>query len=217
MKLKLTQINTQPCESEQRYAWSFQGMVNGHEVNFNFFDSGNNACYVSIVSCFDYAGPLEDRAMLEEAVSDWFLDNEHKTDMLRSGDTIRLDIESTLSYRRSPRAMSDHDLVRQLRENARDCLLQQQDSDAFRKIRYYAEKKDALPVLLREVGIRIEKRGLTTHFQLQNLVPFLQRFDESDWTGEDALTHLAQIKDVDMPAATMRQSALRNYLRRNKP
>lgn len=217
MRLKLTEIGIYPCEGEQRHAWAFSGTVNDYDIRFTFFDSGNNACYVSNVSGFDYEGPLEDRALLEEAISDWFLDNEHKTDMLRSGDTIRLDIESTLSYRRSPRAMSDRDLVRQLRENARDCLLQQQDSDAFRKIRYYAEKKDALPVLLREAGIRLEKRGLTAHFQLQNLVPFLQQFDKNDWTGEEALAHLAQIKDADMPAATMRQSALRNYLRRNKP
>ena len=217
MRLKLTDIGMYPCEGEQRHAWAFSGVANGYDIRFTFFDSGNNACYVSNVSGFDYEGPLEDRAILEEAVNNWFLDNEEKTDTLRSGDMIKLDIQSTLAYRNSPRAMSDRDLITNLRENARDCLLQDKDSDAFRKIRYYAEKKDALPVLLREAGIRIEKRGLTAHFQLQNLAPFLKQFNEHNWTGKDALDHLAQIKNADIPAATMRQNALRNYLRRNKP
>lgn len=215
MRLKLTEIGMHPCEGEQRHAWAFSGIVNDYDLRFTFFDSGNNACYVSNVSGFDYEGPLEDRAMLEEAIADWFLDNEHQTDSLRHGDTIKLDVKSTFAYRDSPRAMSDHDLVTKLRENARDCLQEKHDSDAFRKTRFYAEKKSALPPLLREAGIRIEKRGLSAHFRLQNLAPFLKGFNESDWTGEDAIGHLAQIKNADMPAATMRQSALRNYLRRN--
>ncbi|MBL1148572.1 MAG: hypothetical protein HND56_02960 [Pseudomonadota bacterium] len=216
MKLTLTEINTQPCEFEQRFAWSFQGVVGGHDISFNFFDSGNNAAYMSLVTAFDYTGPLEDRAMLEEAIEEWFYENEHKTDLLRSGDMIKLDIKSTSAYHRSPRAMSDHDLVTKLRENARDCLETANDNDAFRNERHYAEKKSALPPLLREARTRIEKRGLSAHFRLQNLAPFLRQVDENSWTEEDAIGHLAQIKNADMPAATMRQSALRNYLRRNK-
>lgn len=217
MKLKLTHINMQPCEFEQRHAWHFQGVVNGYDIRFNFFDSGNNACYMANVSAFDYAGPPEDRAMIEEAVQEWFYDNEDKTDLLRSGDMIRLDIRTTLAYRDSPRAMSDCDLIKKMRENARDCLREKQDPDAFRKARDYAEKKAALPILLREAGIRIKQRGLTAHFRLQNLVPFFKQFTADDWTGDAALHHLANIKDADKPAAVMRQSALRHYLRRNKP
>ncbi|TNE28560.1 MAG: hypothetical protein EP349_07780 [Alphaproteobacteria bacterium] len=216
MKLTLTQINIQPCEFEQRHAWNFQGVVGGHDVSFNFFDSGNNAAYISTVSAFDYAGPLEDRAMLEEAIEEWFYENEHKTDLLRSGDMIRLDIKSTFAYKNSPRAMSDHDLIRELRENAQDYCRKEDEIDLFRRERQRNEKKAALPPLLREARTRIEKRGLSAHFRLQNLVPFLTHVAETDWTEDDAIGHLAQIKDADMPAATMRQSALRNYLRRNK-
>lgn len=217
MKLTLTEINTQPCEFDQRYAWSFQGVVGGHDISFNFFDSGKNACYMSLVTAIDYAGPLEDCAMLAEAIDEWFFNNEHKTDLLRSGDMIKLDIKSTLAYRDSPRAMSDQSLAAQLRENARDCLLERDDSDGFRKERHYAEKKSALLPLLREAKIRIEKRGLSAHFRLQNLAGFLNTIDEDNWTGDNAIAHLAQIKDVALPAATIRQNALRNYLRRNKP
>lgn len=216
MKLTLTEINTQPCEFEQRFAWNFQGVIGEHDISFNFFDSGNNAAYMSLVTAFDYAGPLEDRAMLEEAIEEWFYENEHKTDLLRSGDMIKLDIKSTSAYQRSPRAMSDHDLVTKLRENARDCLEAANDNDSFRNERHYAEKKSNLPPLLREARTRIKKRGLSAHFRLQNLAPFLTHTDEADWTADEAIGHLAQIKNADMPAATMRQSALRNYLRRNK-
>ncbi|TVQ84306.1 MAG: hypothetical protein EA357_03100 [Micavibrio sp.] len=219
MKLRLTDVNISPSEYEQRHVWSFTGTVKGAEVSFNFYDSGNNACYPAALGGFYYEGRIENAAMIEEAVSDWLFDNEDKIDRFKAGDVIRLDLKKTHAFQNSPRSLDDLDLLDRLRKTAKSCAEKRGDPEVFRKMNFYEEKEKELKILLREAEYRIAKHGLRRCFQLQNLAGLLKTLPQDkrhtrDILQKDALKNLAAVKPADRPAHLSRQDALRNFLRR---
>lgn len=214
MKLYLNAIRITPLDHEQRNVWTFEGEIDRHPVQFNYYDSGSNATFIPALSGFHYEKKHAEPAMIEEALNNWIIDNEDNIDSFTSGDVIRLDIKSTPHFKDSPRAMTDSRLVRAIKDCAQDYKNTSIKAKNAAEIQKDMHTRSRMGLLLREADHRLRKNSLSRHFRLQNIALFFKK--HPDWRAEfndKAVCRLSRAALPRMHKKAFHHQSLRRYLR----
>lgn len=228
MKLHITEIRVEKDRWDNRSTWSVEGTIDGHEVTFDFDDSGPENAYDAELGYFYYEdGDADDDDIIEEALKNWIGGDETKITALKAGDVITLEPEKTKAYQNAPRNMEDAALVNKLRGEAEAYLEFWDDADAYRMSSYFGGREREITKILDEAQKRLDKDGVDSHPQLKDVAAFLENSPKNTWTEFHAARQLAGLpeqKDTalkqpvnDDRTHQSQQGALRSYIKHRKP
>lgn len=180
MDLIIDSIITSSSHMAQRHSWTITGTMGGEYITFEYDDAGNNAEYETNFHSLVFGDTDPDLFNeVEEAISEWFYDNEDKLHQLELGEVISFDLEKTAYHQDNPKTCTDVRLIQNI-QKAAERYAGYWDSPSTRRIpEVYNKLEEQLDEMMEQVSLRWSNGGLRRHPALQHVAAFKEEHPET--------------------------------------